>query len=297
MKTPEARQSEVISHQNGLEQTIGRYKQSDSFLDLSENTRSAYTADLTQFQAYCKTQDISEVSKIESEDIKNWYCQLRQAGKAPATNNRKRSSLSSFFKWAQAEGIIQPDFTMSLPRYESVEKKQPRILSAEQADSLISKAKNLRDASLILIALATGASIKEIVNLNREDILKTRNGNIAIRFKGIVKKAQPRKREVDKKAGSKIAEYIKKSRLKPEDPLFKGFRDGYGRGRLTRVSAHQILERYGGEIGVEHLNPRILRDTFIANFTGSPRELDAILGRRNPRPSRSTYSPRPLLKI
>ena len=94
-------------------------------------------------------------------------------------------------------------------------KRQPGILSDEQVDSLISKAKNLRDDSLILIALATGATITEIVNLNAEDILRTEDGNTSIRFKGIVHKTRPRTSVVDKKVGSVISEHIKDSGLKP----------------------------------------------------------------------------------
>lgn len=300
MTTPEVRRPEGISHQNGLEQAINLYKQSYSFLlDLSESTRPAYARDLAQFQEYCITQDISSMARqIGSENIRNWLCQLREAGKAPATVMRKSSSLSTFLNWAQAERIIQPYFTIGLPKSEPVEKKQPRILTDEEVDLLISKARNLRDASLILIALRTGATIAEIVNLNAEDILRTGDDSIAIRFKGGIQKNQPRTLEVDKKTGSKIAEYIQNSGLKPEDPLFREFHNRYGRRvRLTRQGAHLILKRYRREIGVENLNPRMLRYTFIANFTGTSRELEEVLGRRNPKTARSAYSPRRLLKI
>jgi len=300
MITPEARRPEGVSHQNGLEQSIDRYKQSDSFLALSENTRLAYTADLAQFQKYCRTQNISEIRQIESENIRNWRYQLRQAGRTPATINRKRENLSGFLNWAQVERIIPPDFTISLPKYEPVAKRQPRILSAEQVGSLISKAKNLRDASLIFIALATGATITEIVNLNAEDILRTGNGNITIRFNGSMHKVQPRTLVVDKRIGDIITEYEKANRLKPEDPLFRGYTTNRGRlrgRRLTRQAVNLILEGYASKIGIENLNPRMLQNTFIANFAGTRRELDAILGRRKPEPARSTYSPRRLLKI
>ena len=83
-------------------------------------------------------------------------------------------------------------------------------MSAEQADSLISKAKNLQDASLISIALTTGATTTEIVNLNTEDILGIEDGNTAIRFKAH-SKTQPRILQIDKRIGSEIAEYIEDS--------------------------------------------------------------------------------------
>jgi len=280
-QTPEALRQEGVSHQNGLEQAIAQYKQSYPFLGLSKNTRSGYTADLAQFQEYCLAHNILSAIQLTPEDVANWRDQLRQGGYAPKTINRKRASLSSFLEWSQAEGIIQPDFTISLPKRESVEKKQPRALSAEQVGSLISKEKKLRDASLILIALTTGANITEIVNLNAEDILRTEDENTAIRFKGGINKSRPRTLVVDKKVGSKIAEYIKKLGLKPEDPLFREIYDQrYGRERLTRQGAHLVLKKYGHEIGVENLNSRMLRNTFIASFTGTRRQLDEVLGRR-----------------
>lgn len=282
MTTHEALRPTEVSHQTELEQTIGRYEQSDQFLDFEENTRFAYATDLDQFQKYCRIQDISEVNKIELEDVLNWRDQLRQAGKTTATINRKLASLLTFFNWVQAEGIVRPDFTIGFPKPEPREKRQREILSDEQVHLLISKARNLRDASLILIALATGATIKEILNLNAGDILRNVDKDIAIGFKGGVRRTQPRIIIVDKEAGGKIIEYIKDSKLESEDPLILGFL-GFGklRGRLTRGGANQIFKRYGQEIGAENLNSRMLQYTFIANFAGTPRELAEILGRKS----------------
>lgn len=275
--TPEARQSEGVSHQNGLEQAIDQYKQSEYFLGLSENTQVFYNHDITQFQEeYCQVHNIISPDQLTPEDVTNWGDQLRQNGYSPATINRKRASLSGFLEVAQAEGIIRLDFKKSLPKYESLGKKQPGVLSAEQVGSLISKAKNLRDASLILIALTTGATITEIVNLNAEDILRTEDGNTAIRFKGDIRKTQPRTLPIDKKIGSKIAEYIEDSGLKPEDPLFK---EGHKGSRLTRNLVWFILRDYGREIGVENLNARMLRNTFISRFPGTEQQLNEVLGR------------------
>lgn len=299
MTIQEVRQE--TSPHNGLQQVIDRFQRSDFFLGLLEETRSAYAADVAQFQEYLRIQNISEVSKIELKDIINWRYQLKQAGKAPATINRKRASLSGFFNWAQAEGIIQPDFTIGFPKYESIRKRDRKTLSASQVDSLISKAKNLRDASLILIILATGAYITEILNLNAEDILITTNGNTIVRFKGDVRKNQPRVLQISKKAGDKIAEYIKGEKLKPEDPLFSGRRGKSRHGRLTREGVHLILKHYRKETEIDSLNPRMLWDTFMANFTGTPRERDKILGRRKkPKLARSTqftHSPKEIIEI
>ena len=275
--TPETRQSEGVSHQNGLEQAIDQYKQSEYFFALSRNTQVSYNHDLTQFQEeYCQVHNIMSPDQLTPEDVTNWGDQLRQNGYSPATINRKRASLSGFLEVAQAEGIIRLDFKKSLPKYESVGKRQPGILSDEQVDSLISKAKNLRDDSLILIALATGATITEIVNLNAEDILRTEDGNTSIRFKGIVHKTRPRTSVVDKKVGSVISEHIKDSGLKPEDPLFK---EGHKGSRLTRNLVWFMLRDYGREIGVKNLNARMLRNTFIARFPGTEQQLNEVLGR------------------
>ncbi|GEM_PF-4147947 len=280
---PEIRRPEKVSHRNGLEQAIDRYKQSKKFLELSGNTQVFYSHDLTQFQEeYCQAHNILSVIQLTPEDVANWRDQLRQGGYSPATINRKRASLSGFLEEAQTQGMIRPDFKKSLPKYESVGKKQPGILTAEQADSLISKAKNLQDASLILIALTTGASITEIVNLNAEDILRTEDGNTAIRFKGGIRKIQTRTLQIDKKIGSKISEYIEDSGLKPEDPLFKERHKG---SRLTRNLVWFMLRDYGREIGVENLNTRMLRDTFIARFPGTEQQLNKVLGRTSFGPS------------
>ena len=295
--TTEAVRATEVFQQDGVRQALGQYINSERFSGgtLSRDTRLAYCGDLAQFEKFCQNHDILPMNALTQQDIGDWLKEMKEEkGYARATIDRKRSSLSGFLDWAQTEGLIRPDFTISLPKSEPVGKKHRPILSAEQVDSLISKTKNLRDASLILIALTTGASVKEIVNLNVEDILRTGDGNIAIRFKGIVKRVQSRTLEVDKKAGSKIAEYIGKSGLKPKDPLFKGRK---GHRWLIRQGFNFMLNGYAPKIGMQNLNPRMLRNTFIANFAGTARQLDAILGKREPEPARSTYFPRRLLKI
>ncbi len=285
MTTPEVRRPEEVSRQNGLEQAIDHYKQSNFFLNLSESTRPVYAADLAQFRQYCRTQDILSIGQVKSEDTRNWRNQLAQNGYAPATINRKRASLSGFLEWARAEGIIQPDFAESLPKHEPVAKKQPRILSAEQAETLIIlRAKNLRDASLILIALTTGASITEIINLNAEDIFSTKEGNHVVSFKGGIIRF-PRTLVINKKIGDIITGYKKANGLKPGNPLFQGYvsnRDRLTERRLTRAAVDLMLKRYGREIGVENLNSSMLRNTFIAGFKGNLRQLNETLGGQYP---------------
>ena len=40
-----------------------------------------------------------------------------------------------------------------------------------------------------------------------------------------------------------------------------------------------MLRDYGREIGVENLNARMLRNTFIAGFPGTEQQLNEVLGR------------------
>ena len=61
-----------------------------------------------------------------------------------------------------------------------------------------------------------------------------------------------------------------RTRLKPEDPLFKERHKG---SRLTRNLVWFMLRDYGREIGVENLNARMLRNTFIAGFLGQNNSL------------------------
>ena len=113
--------------------------------------------------------------------------------------------------------------------------------------------------------------------MNVEDIIEIDDGSVAIRFEGGIKKAETRTLQIDNKTGSRIAEYIKDSGLKLKDPLFKGQR---GTPRLTRQGVWLVLTSSGKRIGIENLTPRTLRDTFMANFTGTPRELSEVLGRK-----------------
>ena len=97
-----------------------------------------------------------------------------------------------------------------------------------------------------------------------------------------MRKTKPRTIIVNKRVKDEVLIYINENKLKPENPLLQSYtsiRVGKQLGKqITRQAVNLILNGYGKKIGVLDLNPKMLRQTFIVNFTGSQRELAEVLG-------------------
>jgi len=267
---------------NEIRETLGRYLHSDYFIGrgYSENTRQAYSTDLTQFGESCQSHGVLSINTLKPEDVAMYANEVAtQSGFLPATISRKFASLTGFLRWASLEGLVREDLTEVLPKQKRPKRALNRSLTPNQIEDLITEAnsgESFRDASLILLALGTGANATEIVNLNREDVIQVTDDQLGVRFRGLGKRTAPRTILLDEEASAVVGYYLRQKQSEPGDPLFPG----RWQGRLSRKSFFGIIRGYGTKIGDggEDLSPRVLRNTFIINFQGERSHLAEALG-------------------
>lgn len=177
------------------------------------------------------------------------------------TLNRKLSSVNAFFDFCYKNQYSSEKTKL---KFSKIPKLLPKFMSYSQIhDSLqlIDKSTiiGMRDYALILFLYATGARISECLALKREDIegewLHIRHA------KGekerIVPIANVAKRAID--------EYLDK-KDKQNDFVWSNYKGG----RLSRISAYKITQKYLG------VSPHVLRHSYATSLIGGGADLRVV---------------------
>lgn len=249
-----------------IKEAFERFKKSAKFMGYSESTRESYARNINYFQQSCENQGIIYPVGISNEVIGDWRRGLSEQGFSPKSVPSKITGVFAFQDWLIDEKSSQNDPNDS------------RILTPEKTNALVSKAKNSRDASLLLIPLYTGAAIEEVLELKNEDLTRNEDGSFIIQLNGLrrnkVLRIKPRSIIISRSIGIIISDYIKTCGRSLNSYLFS---KSYFK-KLTPEDVQEILKEYGRMIDIPDISFKDLANTFAANFQGSPRELDETLG-------------------
>jgi site-specific recombinase XerD len=136
---------------------------------MAERTRKAYAVDLGQFVEWATGLGL-ELGKVRHRDVRRYGAGLSQDGAAPATVARKLAAVRGLFDFlVRTERVGQnPADLVSSPKREQ---KLPRVLTGEQARSLLERIPartplELRDRAMLELAYSCGLRCEEIVNLD-----------------------------------------------------------------------------------------------------------------------------------
>ncbi len=158
---------------------------------MAERTRRAYAVDLGQFVEWAGDRLPEE---IRHRDVRRYAASLSSGGAAPATVARKLASIRGLFDFlVRTERVGQnPADLVTSPKREE---KLPRVLSAEQARSLLERIPartplELRDRAMLELAYACGLRCEEIVNLDL-DSLDYENDQLRVLGKGSKERLLP----------------------------------------------------------------------------------------------------------
>ncbi|OGD90804.1 hypothetical protein A3D07_00665 [Candidatus Curtissbacteria bacterium RIFCSPHIGHO2_02_FULL_42_15] len=266
---------EVVSAEKSeflpLRDTLNAFYNSEKFLSLNESTRSFYQGDLRCFQRSMAGIGAESLNQITPQIVADYLASLQ---KSPATIARRLNSIKTLLRWAEAEHIADPSLVDQLPKTPRWEKAiTPNYLSDKEAAGLVEKARgNLRNLALVTIAIQTGAKTSEILDLNVDDIHHS-DHQVSIQF--ISKNGKSRVNYLDGESAEIIREFAENQKT---GPLFLTGKYNHSGEKLTRQGFWFIVRELGKTVGRPDINPRILRNTFIRNFPGSPAELSETLG-------------------
>lgn len=262
--------SSEITQKLSLQESLRAFCESAVFNRLSPKSQMAYRGDLADLLRYFKEIEITSVASINSQNITDYLAAFR-----PPTMLRRKAAIKKFFGWATAEQITAQDPTEDLPTLKRESITEPlNHLSDEECQKLLSAAQNKpRDLALLTIALKTGALPDELARIKASDV-KPVNDHYAI---GLRKGKKRREVILARENSQIISNYLES--INPRGPLFPSRSNRRKPTEsLSRQGLWLIFKRYGKQIGRPDLNPRILRQTYVMNFAGTPRQLAEILG-------------------
>ncbi|MEP7146894.1 MAG: site-specific tyrosine recombinase XerD [bacterium] len=241
---------------------------------LSDNTISAYNCDLDKFFKYAEdVLIIKTLNEISAETVTHFLSWInRTVGKhnikySSKSVSRYISSLKSFFKYLEAERIIEinPAENVETPRQSRL---LPDVLSVEEIEKLflqqdLANKLELRDKALLETMYASGLRVSEAINLEISNIYFD-DGFLRVTGKGFKERIVP----IGNTALKFITKYIKESRalLKNKNShnyLFLNFRGS----KLSRMGILDIIKKYCIKAGLKKsIHPHTLRHSFATHL-------------------------------
>lgn len=251
-----------------------------SFLEIEKNysphTLLNYRLDLAEF---FHAVDAIPVEQVQYLHLRKFLADLRNKHHKPRTIARKLSSLRSFFKFLQREGLIKnnPATLLQTPK---LDKTLPKFLSEKEALELmespgIDKVPGQRDRAILETLYSAGIRVSELVGLDIDNVDFISN-IIKVRGKGKKERLVP----VGDTALEVIRQYLQ-ARQHKSPALFLN-KNGT---RLTARSVCNITHKYIKLTSANrNISPHVLRHSFathLLNRGADLRSVQELLGHVN----------------
>lgn len=142
----------------------------------SPHTIKSYRLDLSQFEAFMMTEQMKDLTLVQSFHVKNFMVAQLQLGLTESAVNRKLSSLKSFYKFLHREGTISSNPT-SLLKTLKLPKRLPVFVEALKMNTLLDNVDYFDDSFagqrnkiVIELLFGTGIRLAELLHLKEADL-------------------------------------------------------------------------------------------------------------------------------
>lgn len=241
---------------------------------LSQNTLSAYRADLQKFSTWLAQRD-RRLLKCRRQDVLDFLVGL--ATSPPRSAARRLSSVRRFFQHQLREGRVQKDpcERVDSPRLgrplpsSLTEREVEALLDAPHENQLLGQ----RDRCMLETLYATGLRVSELVGLTVSQV-NLRQGVVRVMGKGGKERLVP----LGEEATSSLESYLSGSRTeilgrRRSDALFITNRGG----AMTRQAFWYLIKRYALKVGIDtHLSPHTLRHAFATHLLNNGADLRVV---------------------
>ncbi len=245
---------------------------------LSSNTLTAYRRDLEKFNAFLEERGRSTVpDMIKKQDIMDYLSAQLDSGLNHATIARCLSSLKTFYKFLNLEGITQLNPTVDLET-PKIKRRLPHVLSIEEVDRLLSQPRvtrplGLRDRAMLELMYGTGVRVSELLAVQIED-LNTTAGFLRCMGKGRKERIIP----VNQTSIDWIHRYLSQARNHLTSNYMERTLFVNSRGKaLSRQGFFKILASYTEQAGIQkQVTPHTLRHSFATHLLENGADLRAV---------------------
>ncbi|MCY3793552.1 MAG: tyrosine recombinase XerC [Gammaproteobacteria bacterium] len=234
----------------------------------SAHTLKAYQRDIEQFAAA----NGAAWGEVQPNQVSSMVAKLRSRGASPRTCQRLLSSLRSFFRYLEKQGIVNANPAASI-RSPKRRNRLPNTLDADLTAKLFDfKPRNAlekRDLAMIELLYGSGIRLSELVRIDIRD-LNLANGLVRVTGKGEKTRIVP----LGTQSIAAIESYLAtRSGVEPSAALFVT-RAGK---RVSRRTVQQRVKRWGqARLGSNVLHPHLLRHSFASHVLESSGDLRAV---------------------
>ena len=231
----------------------------------SDYTVKSYETDLREFY------DFAGEFNVDIELVRKYLRKLYEDKYSSRSISRKVSTLKSYFKYLESEGIIKDNF-MRLISNPKIEKTLPNYLNYEDLEKLLafpdrSNKYGLRDALILEMLYSSGVRVSELANMKLNDI-DFKERKILILGKG--------NKERYVYYGSKCAELLDKY-LKLDHRDSPYLLIGKRCDRLNEREIRSIVTDTAKKAGIEvHVSPHTLRHTYATHMLNDGADLKSV---------------------
>lgn len=249
----------------------------------AELTLTAYRRDLDQFARHLRRQlsrpaSLADIERLDAKTFRSFLAARRREGVESRSLARTMSALRTFFRWLEAEGIVQnrsvrrvamPKAGHSVPKPLTVVKAASVMTSAgdeAEADWIAA-----RDTAVLLLLYGSGLRISEALGLKRSDAPVPGRDVLRISGKGGRERLAP----VLPVTQAAVAHYLEAVPypLEPAGPLFLGAKGGPLSPRIVQLK----MERLRASLGLpDTATPHALRHSFATHLLSSGADLRQI---------------------
>ncbi|MFP4025197.1 MAG: site-specific tyrosine recombinase XerD [Thiohalospira sp.] len=246
---------------------------------LSENTISAYEADINKFVRFLEIKEWNETPvTITLHHLKEFMQWINEIGLHARSQARIISGLKAFYKYLIIEDFIEKDPT-TLLETPKIGRKLPEVLSIEEIDQIIgaidlSQPEGQRNKAIIETLYSCGLRVSELINLRITNLFFN-DGFIKVTGKGSKERLVP----IGQKAMKEIQFYFQERNLlssidkSGENIVFLN-----RRGKpLTRVMIFTIVKNLVKIAGIKkNISPHTFRHSFATHLIDGGADLRAV---------------------
>lgn len=256
---------------------------------LSENTLSAYRADLKKFYTWLMQSSNKSVAdiliKVDRKTIVNYLSELERRQISASSRARLLSSLRRFYAYLLREKNIETD-PVALIDAPKLGRSLPKTLTEKDVESLLmapdtATLLGLRDRVLFEVLYATGLRVSELVGLQLTQV-NLQQGVLRVTGKGNKERLVP--------LGEEAVSWLEKYLLNTRADLLKGqvtdalFVTKRG-AEMTRQAFWYLIKRYALQAEISSaISPHTLRHAFathLLNHGADLRVVQMLLGHSN----------------
>jgi integrase/recombinase XerD len=243
---------------------------------LSENTLSAYRADLNGFATWLDGKG-ERLAEARREQLQAYLAWRVGQGARPRTTARLLSSLRRFYRHLVREGRRNddPSARIDAPR---LGRPLPKTVTEAEVEALlrapdVEATLGLRDRAMLELLYATGLRVSELVGLRVEQVNR-QHGVLRVVGKGNKERLVP--------LGEEAIDWLERYLATARADLNRGHADPHlflttRGGPLTRQAFWHLIRRHAATAGITHpLSPHTLRHAFATHLLNHGADLRVV---------------------